>query len=158
MRFKKHEVRQTLRGSAKILRCIMTLGVFTFGAVGACAATICDVTAYGAMADGHTRNTAAIQKAIDACETKGGGIVRLTKGVFLTGPIVLKSHITLEIDRDATLLGSQDKADYPEMQELREDAVQPLISATNAENITIRGGGTIDGNGKPWWDDVYAPA
>jgi polygalacturonase len=133
------------------------LGVLTFGAAATvCAATICDVTAYGAKADGHTKNTAAIQSAIDACETKGGGIVRLTKGVFLTGPIMLKSHITLEIDRDATLLGSQDKSDYPEMQELGEDAVQPLISATNAENITIRGGGTIDGNGKPWWDDVYA--
>lgn len=157
MRLEKHEGRHTARSSTKILRCMTALGVLTFGAAAAAfAATICDVTAYGANADGHTKNTAAIQKAIDTCETKGGGIVRLTKGVFLTGPIVLKSHITLEIDRDATLLGSQDKSDYPEMQELGEDAVQPLISATNAENITIRGGGTIDGNGKPWWDDVYA--
>lgn len=145
------------RGAAGKLRCITVLSVLALGArAAASAATVCDVTAYGAKADGHTKNTASIQNAIDACEAKGGGIVRLRTGVFLTGPIVLKSHITLEIDRDATLLGSPDKSDYPEMKELREDAVQPLIAATNAEDITIRGGGTIDGNGKQWWDDVYA--
>lgn len=124
--------------------------------VAANAARICDPKAYGAKADGTTKDTQALQAAIDACEKKGGGIVRLSSGTFLTAPIVLKSHITLEVDPGATLLGSQDMADYPEMQELREDALQPLISATNAEDITIRGGGTIDGNGKPWWDAVYA--
>ena len=120
------------------------------------AARVCDVTAYGARGDGVTKDTHAIQSAIDACAAKGGGIVRLASGTFLTGPIVLKSHITLEVDAGATLLGSQDKADYPEVQELRERALQPLLSAVNAEHIVIRGGGTIDGNGKPWWDAVYA--
>jgi polygalacturonase len=120
------------------------------------AAAVCDPTAYGAKADGETKDTAAIQKAIDACEAKGGGTVRLRAGTFLTGPIVLRSHITLEVDPGATLLGSQDKSDYPKMTELREAAVQPLIGAKDAEDITIQGGGTIDGNGKPWWDDVYS--
>ena len=120
------------------------------------AARVCDVTAYGAKGDGVTKNTHAIQGAIDACAAKGGGTVRLASGTFLTGPIVLKSHITLEVDAGATLLGSQDKADYPQIQELRERALQPLLSATNAEHIVIRGGGTVDGNGKPWWDAVYA--
>jgi polygalacturonase len=60
------------------------------------------------------------------------------------------------VDAGATLLGSQERADYPEVQELRERALQPLVSAANAEHIAIRGGGTIDGNGKPWWDAVYA--
>ncbi|MGB6199532.1 MAG: glycoside hydrolase family 28 protein [Candidatus Acidiferrales bacterium] len=120
------------------------------------AAKVCDAKAYGAKADGTTKDTKALQAAIDACEKRGGGIVRLSSGTFLTAPIVLKSHITLEVDPGATLLGSQDKTDYPDMQELRENALQPLISATNAEDITIRGGGTIDGNGKPWWDAVYA--
>jgi polygalacturonase len=69
---------------------------------------------------------------------------------------VLKSHITLEIDSGATLLGSQDKSDYPPMREMREDAIQPLISATNAQDVAIRGGGTIDGAGQPWWAEVYA--
>jgi polygalacturonase len=120
------------------------------------AARVCDVTAYGAKGDGVTKDTHAIQDAIDACAAKGGGTVRLPSGTFLTGPIVLKNHITLEVDAGVTLLGSQDKADYPEVQELREPALQPLLSAANAEHIIIRGGGTIDGNGKPWWDAVYA--
>jgi polygalacturonase len=117
---------------------------------------VCDAKAYGAKADGTTKDTQALQAAIDDCAKADGGTVRLSAGTFLTAPIVLKSHITLEIDPGATLLGSQDKTDYPDMQELRENALQPLISATNAEYITIRGGGTIDGNGKPWWDAVYA--
>jgi polygalacturonase len=137
------------------------LGTFFLAALAVCgtlahAARVCDVTAYGAKGDGVTKDTHAIQGAIDACAAKGGGTVRLASGTFLTGPIVLKSHITLEVDAGATLLGSQDKADYLEVQELRERALQPLLSATNAEHIAIRGGGTIDGNGKPWWDAVYA--
>jgi polygalacturonase len=138
-----------------------TLCVFFFAALAttgthAHAARICDVTAYGAKGDGVTKDTHAIQGAIDACAAKGGGVVVLKSGTFLTGPIVLKSHITLEVDASATLLGSQDKVDYPQLQELREPALQPLVSATNAEHIVIHGGGTIDGNGKPWWDAVYA--
>ena len=119
------------------------------------ATRVCDVTAYGAKGDGAAKDTHAIQSAIDACAAKGGTVL-LKSGIFLTGPIVLKSRITLEVDAGATLLGSQDRADYPEVEELREKALQPLISASHAERIAIRGGGTIDGNGKPWWDAVYA--
>jgi polygalacturonase len=141
-------------------RAFSRIGMFLFAVLTMCgtfaqAARVCDVAAYGAKGDGVTKDTKAIQGAIDACAAKGG-TVRLASGTFLTGPIVLKSHITLEVDAGATLLGSQDKADYPEVEELRERALQPLVSATNAEHIVIRGGGTIDGNGKPWWDAVYA--
>jgi polygalacturonase len=117
---------------------------------------VCDAMAFGAKADGKTKDTQALQKAIDDCAAKGGGIVRLTAGTFLTGPIVLKSGITLDIKAGATLLGSPDPADYPEREELREQSVQPLIGAQNAHDITIRGGGTIDGNGQPWWEMVWA--
>jgi polygalacturonase len=117
---------------------------------------VCNVAAYGAKGDGIAKDTRAIQSAIDDCAAKGGGIVRLASGTFLTGPVVLKSKITLEVDSGVTLLGSQDHADYPVTTELRERALQPLVSASNADHITIRGGGTIDGNGKPWWDAVYA--
>jgi polygalacturonase len=132
------------------------LAVLAVFVASAHAARVCDVTTYGAKGDGVTKDTKAIQSAIDACAAKGGGTVRLATGTFLSGPIVLRSHITLEVGPGATLLGSQDKADYPEVQELRERALQPLVSAANAERIVIRGGGTIDGNGKPWWDAVYA--
>ena len=89
------------------------------------AATVCDAGAYGAKADGKTKDTAALQKAIDDCARKGGGTVRLEKGTFLTGPISLKSHITLEIESGATLLGSHDKSEYQKTTVMREDAVQP---------------------------------
>lgn len=118
------------------------------------AANVCDAKAYGAKADGITKDTQALQRAIDSCEAKGGGVVRLSGGTFLTGPIVLKSHITLQVDKGATLLGSQNPADYAPAEELREASVEPLIGAKGADHITIRGGGTIDGAGQPWWAAV----
>lgn len=144
------------RFSKGISRGVLIGAALLYCAAAAHAANVCDAKAYGAKADGKTKDTHALQSAIDACEKKGGGTVRLSSGTFLTGPIVLKSHITLEVNKNATLLGSQDVADYPEMQELRQDSVQPLIGAKDAEDITIRGGGTIDGAGQPWWADVYS--
>lgn len=119
-------------------------------------AAVCDVQAYGAKPDGTTMNTAAIQKAIDVCAAKGGGTVRLTGGVFLSGPIVLKSNIRLEVAKGATLLGSSNHADYPKITEFRDPALQPLVSATNADNISITGGGVIDGAGQSWWKQAHA--
>jgi len=115
------------------------------------AAATCDVRSYGAKADGTTKDTAAIQKAIDTCAAKGGGTVRLTAGTYLSAPIVLKSNITLQLDKGATLLGSPDHTDYPEITEFRLPGVQALVSATNAENVSIAGKGTIDGQGESWW-------
>ena len=140
--------------SRSILR-IFLIAALAVSGIYAHAARVCDVTAYGARATASPRirtpfrapSTPARPRAAAQCDSPG---------TFLTGPIVLKSHITLEVNAGATLLGSQDKADYPQVQELREPALQPLVSATNAEHIVIRGGGTIDGNGKPWWDAVYA--
>ena len=101
----------------------------------ACAERVCDVKTFGAKGDGTSKDTHAIQNAIDACAEKNGGTVRLASGTFLSGPIVLKSNITLEVDAGATLLGSQDKADYPEVEELRERALQPLVSAELFDQI-----------------------
>jgi polygalacturonase len=115
------------------------------------AAATCDARLYGAKADGATKDTAAIQKAIDTCAAKGGGTVRLTAGTYLSAPIVLKSNITLQLDKGATLLGSPDHADYPDITEFRLPGVQALVSATNAENLSITGEGTIDGQGESWW-------
>lgn len=115
------------------------------------ASTTCDPRAYGAKGDGITKDSLAIQAAIDACAAKGGGIVRLTPGTYLSAPIILKSNITLQLDRGATLLGSPDHSDYPPKQEFRVAGLQSLVSATNASNIAIIGGGTIDGAGESWW-------
>ncbi len=116
---------------------------------------ICDPMTYGAKADGTTKDTGALQHAIDECSAQGGGTVRLSAGTFLTAPLTLKSHVTLDIAPGATLLGSQDRRDYPPVEEFREQALQPLISATNSEDITITGGGAIDGAGEVWWKEMW---
>lgn len=116
----------------------------------------CDPRAYGAKRDGATKDTTAIQAAIDACEAKGGGTVRLTAGTYLSAPIVLKSNITLQLDKGATLIGSEDHGDYPPKTEFREPGLQSLVSATNASNVAITGEGVIDGAGKTWWQMARA--
>jgi len=115
------------------------------------AVKVCNARTYGAKPDGVTKDTRAIQAAIDDCASAGGGTVMLSGGTFVSGPIVLKSNITLDIAKGATLFGSPDHADYPAKTEFRAPGTQSLVSATNAENIKITGGGTIDGNGESWW-------
>jgi len=109
----------------------------------------CDVRAFGAKGDGVTKDTAAIQKAIDTCD-----VVVLSGGTFLSAPIVLRSNRTLEVKAGATLLGSPNMGDYPKVTFARQVTVQPLVSSLNAEHVTITGGGTIDGNGHVWWEYV----
>ena len=115
-------------------------------------AKVCVVQQYGAKGDGTTLDTAAIQKAIDDCAAKGGGVVRLAGAAkFVSAPLVLKSRITLEIAEGTTLEGSTNHDDYPEIEQFHAKGKQSLLSATNAEDITIRGGGVIDGRGESWW-------
>ncbi len=117
------------------------------------AQTVCAPHSTG---DGQTLDTAAIQKAIDDCA--GKGIVRLAGAAsFVSGPLRLKSHTTLEIAAGTTLEGSRNHDDYPAMEIFREEGKQPLLLSENAEDITIRGGGTIDGHGEGWWEHRSQP-
>lgn len=106
---------------------------------------VCDVRAYGAKGDGSTKDTKAIQAAIDDCAAAGGGTVRLSGGRFVIAPIELKSNLEFDVEKDAVLLGSADRADYPQAVRMRQQTVEPLIELANATNVTIRGGGVIDG-------------
>jgi polygalacturonase len=117
------------------------------------AAKTCDARSYGAKGDGTTNDTHALQSAIDACAANGGKVI-LAGGSFLSGPLVLKSNIDLVIQSGATLLGSSNHDDYPEITEFRNPGRQSLLSAKNAENISITGGGTIDGAGQSWWAEA----
>lgn len=142
---------KTSRGQAAFL-CALAIAFVSSGALHA--ATTCNPRNFGAKGDGVAKDTAAIQSAIDACAAKGGGTVLLTAGTYLSAPIVLKSNITLQLDKGATLLGSPDHADYPAKTEFRLPAVTSLVSATNAENVAITGEGTIDGQGESWWQEA----
>ncbi len=116
------------------------------------AAATYDVREFGARGDGESLDTAAIQKAIDACAAAGGGEVRLAGGTFLSGTVVLKSHVTLHVAAGATLLGSRDMDHYPDLTPkihylYRPRFTKALIYAEQAECIGIAGRGTIDGQG-----------
>src|ERR1700744_3237682 len=76
----------------------------------------CDPHQYGAKGDGTTKDTAAIQQAIEVCAQKAGE-VRLEADTYLSAPIELKSNITLRLDKGAPLLGSPDHSDYPPHEE-----------------------------------------
>lgn len=134
--------------------CIAIAPAFALSNSAAAPQRVCDVTRHGAKADGATDDTHAIQAAIDDCAAHGGGTVRLAGGTFLSGPIVLKSHITLDVEAGATLKGSADHSAYPLMTVFGAKGRQSLVSATNAEDLTITGGGTIDGNGASWWEEA----
>jgi polygalacturonase len=101
----------------------------------------------GALADGTTSNTAAIQKTIDAVAATGGGTVVVPEGRFLTGPLTLASGINLHLDKGATLLIENDIERYP----VSQGRAVNCISVAGAHDIKLSGEGTIDGQGEPWW-------
>jgi len=110
------------------------------------------VERYGALGDGTTLNTTSIQAAIDACAEAGGGRVVMGKGTFLTGTLVMKSHVELHINKGAVLLGSTDPEHYPEMTTPYrfygdEWVKQSLIFGYGLEDIALSGKGVIDGQG-----------
>lgn len=129
-----------------------------FAMAAASAATVCDVHSFGAKGDGKTKDTAAIQAAIDHCASQGGGRVVLAKAKsFVSGPIILKSNITLDIAAGTVLEASGDHEDFPALEVFRAPGRQSLLSAKDAENLTITGGGTIDGKGDTWWPHPSQP-
>jgi len=102
---------------------------------------IFDVRLFGAGGNGITLDTEAIQKAIDAAASAGGGFVRLAPGKYLCGSLILKSHVTMWLDKGAVLLGSPHRADYSKLD------FYGLLLAEGQEDIGIAGEGVIDGQG-----------
>jgi polygalacturonase len=107
------------------------------------------LTDYGAVADGQTLNAEAFAKAIEDLAQKGGGRLIVPKGLWLTGPIQLKSNIELHLQRNAIIYLSDDKRLFVNPEDPKGRCLSG-VSATNCENIAITGEGIIDGNGAEW--------
>ncbi|MBV9122220.1 MAG: glycoside hydrolase family 28 protein, partial [Planctomycetes bacterium] len=118
-----------------------------------------NVRAFGATADGRTKCTDALARTIGLAAAHGGGTIYFPAGVYLTGPIHLQSHITLYLDAGAVVKFSTDFDDYLPMVASRWEGTEvinfsPLIYARDAEDIALRGRGTLDGQGQAWWDNL----
>lgn len=112
------------------------------------------IVQYGAVADGLTLNTVSINKAIVDCSQKGGGVVLIPGGLWLTGPVEMRSNVNLHVVRDAMLLFTADFNQYPLVEGTyegnRSARNQSPIWGNNLENIAITGKGIIEGNGDAW--------
>ncbi|MCW3091700.1 MAG: glycoside hydrolase family 28 protein [Ferruginibacter sp.] len=113
-----------------------------------------DVKDYGAIADGTTLNTNSINNAIADCSKKGGGVVLIPEGLWLTGPLVLKSNVNLHIKSAAILQYTSDFNQYPLVigtyEGRRSARNQSPLSGENLVNVAVTGKGIIDGNGDVW--------
>ena len=113
------------------------------------------ITEFGAVGDGKTLCTAAIQKTVDACAQAGGGKIIVPAGRYLTGPIFLKSNINVEVVAGGVLAFTTDIDSVPSIQGRWEgiDRVvyASLFTGLDLENVSITGHGTLDGQGETWW-------
>lgn len=118
-----------------------------------------DIRDCGAIGDGQTLCTAAIQAAVDRCAAQGGGTVQLPAGRWLTGTVYLASDVTLVLDEGCTLLGSRDRDDYARPRAAagadgRQTSFRyaAILAGSDLRNVTIRGSGVIDGQGAAFRD------
>ncbi|KAJ3689643.1 hypothetical protein LUZ61_018807 [Rhynchospora tenuis] len=134
-----------------------------------CRAHTVNIKDFGAVGDGKTSNTDAFKKAVAALskhEKKGGGMLVVPAGKWLTGPFNLTSHFTLFLDKGAVILASNNMSDYPLIAPLKSygrgrDEPGPrysnFIFGSNLTDVVITGNnGTIDGQGQMWWDKYHA--
>lgn len=108
------------------------------------------ITDFGAVGNGVTLCTEAIQKAIDEVSQKGGGHVNVPLGVWLTAPIEMKDNVDLHLEKNAIIYLSPDKQLHIDKDNQRAKRCKPGISASRKKNISITGNGIIDGNGAQW--------
>ena len=117
------------------------------------------VTDFGAVGDGSTLNTGAIQKSIDTAAAAGGGVVEIPAGTFRSGSIFLKRGVDLHLTAGAVLLGSTNIEDYPKRETRIEGHFEPwrmaLVNAQQLDRVRIGGPGVLNGNGVPFWEAFW---
>jgi hypothetical protein len=148
-----------MRKAFSVLSIILLSAVLP-SAVLAAGPQVVNVIDAGAVPDGKTLCTASIQKAIDRCAEAGGGKVYFPPGRYLSGTVVLKSHVTLDLEENAMLLGSANLADYTVIKckvpsRTNEYGFRSLIFAEDLDGIGITGRGTLDGNGASYFDKTH---
>jgi len=120
---------------------------------------IYNVKDFGAVGDGETLNTQAIQKAIDLCAKEGGGKVFVPAGNYLSGPLFMRSNITFEIFPGAVIIFDDNIEDCPivdgRWEGIERKVYASLLTGHDIENVTITGRGKIDGRGEKWWNAHY---
>jgi polygalacturonase len=113
-----------------------------------------DIKQFGALGDGIKLNTYEINQAIEACEAEGGGKVIIPQGIWLTGPIRLRSNVNLHLEEGALVLFSSNMDDYPLIQSsfegLQAVRCQSPLDGEGLENIAVTGKGVFDGGGEAW--------
>ena len=121
------------------------------------AAATFDVREFGAAGDGKTFDTAAIQKALDACASTGG-MVDFPPGTYLSRPLTIHGGTTINIEAGAVLQASPSQADFMKTTgdwlKAKSSDFVPFISGKDLTGVTFTGGGVIDGNGAGWWPEA----
>lgn len=133
--------------SAKPIRQIIPVILFCWLISMQVQAASFNILDFGAKSDGKSINTKAINAAVNKCFQSGGGTVLVPAGSFITGCIVLKSHVDLHLEAGAELLGSENMDDYKAGNEMH-----GIIFCEDATNVSISGFGTINGNGSHFYD------
>lgn len=117
------------------------------------------ITDFGVAKDSTKIQTIAIQKVIDKAAANGGGVIVIPKGVFLSGALFFKPKTTLYVSEGGVLKGSDNIADFPIMPSRMEgqnlDYFPALVNAYGVDNFSISGKGTINGNGKKYWNAFW---
>lgn len=109
-----------------------------------------NVRDYGAVGDGSTLDTDAVQETFKECEKAGGGTVLFPAGTYLCKPLVIRGeNVVVRLEKDATLKATDDPVDYARADKPGE--FNHFLTGKDAENMTIEGEGTIDGSGQKWW-------
>ena len=116
-----------------------------------------NIANHGADPSGNIKCTDLINHLIDSLAVRGGGTLFFPSGTFLTGPIIMKSNITLYVDAGSTIKFSDDFDDYLPMvqsrwEDIRVKNFKSQIYAYQCENIAIKGDGHLEGQGQKWWD------